>query len=101
MINFTQPQPKNRKDIKRVTQCVEDALPEHMEDVTVMVNEMQCFEPGCAPLETVVSLLGQKSVVFKIFRPVALVTFEDIAVAMQSLVAGEQMPTHMQQVSQK
>ena len=44
-INFTQPRPNNRKYLKQVTSWVEDALPDSMDDVTVMVNEMQCFEP--------------------------------------------------------
>lgn len=82
-----------RPEIRRVQGWVEDALPESMEDCMVMVNEMQCFEPvrspptalqanvlpgvthqvsnchaqGCAPLETVVSILASpRSHVFKV-----------------------------------
>lgn len=45
MINFTQKQPNNKQAISRITGWVEDALPDSLEEVMVMVNEMQCFEP--------------------------------------------------------
>ncbi len=48
MINFTKPQQNNRRFIQQVQRWVEDALPEDMEDVMVMVTEMQCFEPVSA-----------------------------------------------------
>ena len=88
MINFTKPQPNSKREIKQITTWVEDALPESMEDVMVMVNELQCFEPGCAPLETVVSLLGQKSLIFKIFKPAKEVQPQDVVEGLQALLAG-------------
>ena len=54
LIDFTKPRADNRKFLREITTWVEDRLPDSMDDVTVMVNEMQCFEPGCPPLETVV-----------------------------------------------
>ena len=45
MINFTQPPANNKRFVRAVTGWVEDALPDRMDDVMVMVNEMQCFEP--------------------------------------------------------
>ena len=80
--------PDNRKFLRQVTSWVEDQLPDHMDDVTVMVNEMQCFEPGCAPLETVVTLLAGQSLVFKIFKPVAEVVPDDVSQALQSALQG-------------
>jgi hypothetical protein len=49
-------------------------------DVTVMVTELRCQEPGCPPLETVVAILdtpGQPRQ-FKIHKAIAEVTFPDI-----------------------
>lgn len=89
MINFTQKQPNNKRHIKAITEWVEDALPESLEEAVVMVNELQCFEPGCAPLETVVSLLGDKSIVFKIFKPCADVTPKDALDALAEALAGK------------
>ena len=45
-LNFTQKRgTANRPELRRITSWVEDALPESMDDVMVMVNELQCFEP--------------------------------------------------------
>jgi hypothetical protein len=50
------------------------------EDVTVMVTELECREPGCPPLETVVAVLrgpGETSQV-KIHKPVGQVVEDDL-----------------------
>ena len=52
---------------------------------------------GCAPLETVVSLLGKQSVVFKIFKPVAEVMPQDVVNAVHALLSGELVPEHASQ----
>ena len=44
-MDFTKPQANNRRFIKHVTDWVEDMLPDALDDYTVMVNEMKCFEP--------------------------------------------------------
>ena len=64
-----------------------------------MVVEMQCFEEGCAPLETVVTLLdgNGQSMVFKIFKPVADVTPGEVHVDLQNCLAGVAQTQHMQQ----
>jgi len=87
-INFTQPQNRNKSYIRQVTSWVEDELPDSLEDAMVMVNELQCFEPGCAPLETVISILGPKSHVFKIFKPVKEVMPEEVITAVQNALNG-------------
>ena len=72
MINITSAKPRSFKPNAKIRKWVENALPAEYEDVTVMVNELQCFEPGCAPVETVISLLDPgKPIVFKIFFPIA------------------------------
>jgi hypothetical protein len=51
------------------------------DDVTILVSELSCSEPGCPPIETVIALFqGRDSTTkFKIHRPSAEVTREDIA----------------------
>ena len=100
MINFQKPMPNNKREIRQVTAWVEDALPDELDEVVVMVNEMQCFEPGCAPLETVVSLLGQKSLVFKIFKPVKDVLPQDVAAGIQTVLSGGTAAQHLGVVQQ-
>lgn len=51
------------------------------DDAVVMVTELQCREPGCPPLETVIAVLardGQRRL-YKIFKPLAAVTLDDVA----------------------
>ena len=45
MISFGEKKPDNRRFIQAVRTWVEDALPPEHEETTVMVNELQCFEP--------------------------------------------------------
>ncbi|MBM4375550.1 MAG: hypothetical protein FJ095_10730 [Deltaproteobacteria bacterium] len=54
------------------------------EDDAVVVNELQCTEPGCPPIETVVALLraGSAPRQVKVHKPAVEVTQEDLRVAM-------------------
>jgi hypothetical protein len=49
------------------------------DDTTVMVSEVACALPGCAPLETVIAFWteGDRRHHFKVFKPVAEVVVED------------------------
>ncbi len=50
------------------------------EDVALLVTELQCSEPGCPPLETVIAVLdppGQQRQ-FKIHQAINEVSFEDV-----------------------
>jgi hypothetical protein len=50
------------------------------EEVSITVAELRCQEAGCAPIETVIALLGLPSGViqYKIFKSVAEVQREDV-----------------------
>lgn len=50
------------------------------DDTVVLVSEMACTEPGCPPLETVVSVFpdGEESFLFKVRKPVAEVEEMDL-----------------------
>ncbi|KAG8471023.1 hypothetical protein KFE25_009444 [Diacronema lutheri] len=81
-----------RAELARVRDAVEAKLPASGEwaDVAVMVNQIECKEPGCAPIETVISLLvigaPRKA---KVFKPVAEVTEADVdAVVLELLRIG-------------
>ena len=95
MIDFTKPMPDKRKYLRQVTDWVEDILdhvPADTEDVTVLVNELQCFEPDCAPLETVITLLGRQSIILKIFKPVAEVQLPEVQSTLEAHFAGHAAP---------
>jgi hypothetical protein len=62
-------------------------------DDTILIAEMACGRPGCPPLETVVTfwLAGADRHVFKVFKPVADVAFDDLPPAWlrESLYASD------------
>jgi hypothetical protein len=50
------------------------------ECVTVMVSELQCTEPNCPPVETVIAIMDQpgKPKQYKLHKTIGEVTFADI-----------------------
>lgn len=62
-------------------------------DDTIFVAEIACGRPDCPPLETVVTfwLAGAERHVFKVFKPVAEVAFDDLPPAWlrESLYASD------------
>ena len=50
-------------------------------DVSVSVMELECHEPGCPPLETVIAVLeqGKQTRQWKLHKPVPDITVEDFA----------------------
>jgi len=98
MITFgTNKAESKSKWISAVRRWVEDALPPEYEEANVMVAEMRCYEPGCAPLETVVTLIdpSKPAVPFKVFKPVSEVRSDEVVAALEAALAGRAAP-HMQ-----
>jgi hypothetical protein len=69
-----------------IKQWLRDAL-ELPEQVIILVAEMICNDPDCAPLETVITLwyTDTHSVQAKIYKPLAAVGYEDIGNVMYQL----------------
>jgi hypothetical protein len=55
------------------------------------VNELRCAEPGCPPVETVVAVLREpgKPVQYRIHKPLAQVSFEDVRGAVRGGAEAE------------
>ena len=55
------------------------------ENDAIVVNQLQCTEPGCPPVETVVALLraGQSPRQVKIHKPATEVTEDDLRSALE------------------
>jgi hypothetical protein len=52
-------------------------------NATVLVTELECSEPGCPPVETVIALLSDDgNAQCKVHKPVTDVTFEDVRSAL-------------------
>jgi hypothetical protein len=58
---------------------------EATDDDAVVVNELQCTEPGCPPVETIVALLraGSEPRCVKVHKPAVDVTEDDLRAAIQ------------------
>jgi hypothetical protein len=89
-----------------VNECLQSADREYSTDkYQVMVTEIQCNDPGCVPIETLVVILLMKQAsdtskerarwADKILKPVAEVTVEDV----QSLVDNELLSSDDQQLT--
>lgn len=62
------------------------------EDVTIMITELKCGEPGCPPVETVIAVLAasEKNFKFKIHKPLSEVKREDV---IRAVVLAERQST--------
>ena len=46
---------------RRLEGLVEELIPQHLQAAcTIMVQEMQCGDPQCAPIDTVITLLFER-----------------------------------------
>ena len=58
-------------------------------NVPISISQLQCHEPGCPPLETVISVMAQPPQTFKIHTAAGEVTYEMLA---QVLTKGDIAP---------
>mmetsp|Transcript_23997 Transcript_23997/g.35223 ORF Transcript_23997/g.35223 Transcript_23997/m.35223 type:complete len:284 (+) Transcript_23997:57-908(+) len=80
-INFSAPKKTERSSVKKISKLIERRLCSEakQDNVQVMVTEVQCFEPDCVPIETLVILLGSQSRwADKILKPISEVTEGDV-----------------------
>ena len=77
---FGPPKDERRSAAIVVLKATARTLFEAGEDDAVVVNELQCTEPGCPPIETVVALLraGSEPRQVKVHKPAVEVTEDDL-----------------------
>jgi hypothetical protein len=70
-------------EASRRIKAVARTLFEAGDDDAVVVNELECSEPGCPPIETVVALLRQGAPArqVKVHKPIVDVTDDDLRAA--------------------
>jgi len=75
-----------RRDVRRRIRDHLTASLQLADGIVVMINELQCTEPGCPPIETVIAVLEEGARrQFKIHKPLVDVTDTDLDAAL----AGE------------
>jgi len=57
-------------------------------DVTVVVQQLACAEPGCPPVDTVIAVLGTPRRTWKIARPTADVSPLELGVLLKERPEG-------------
>ena len=79
MLGFIKKSPEHAAALDRVREWTRARfkLPD---DAAIVVAEVVCVLPGCPPLETVIAFWteGERRHHFKVFKPVAEVTAEDL-----------------------
>jgi hypothetical protein len=85
--NIVKQPPSSRSLVRKLTKKIESLLESNgfAESIQILVTEVQCFEPDCVPIETLIILLGNNSRwTTKILKPLSEVTEDDL-----NTMAGE------------
>jgi hypothetical protein len=94
MLQSFRKKPQNRDARRRVKTWTRERF-RLGDDVAILVTEVACAIPGCPPLETVVAFWteGDRRHHFKVFKPVAEVTEDDLPPAWMknALIADEML----------
>ncbi|MDJ0737139.1 MAG: hypothetical protein QNJ47_24230 [Nostocaceae cyanobacterium] len=80
-MNFTfgkQSQPSNSQQIQQIKQWVYQVL-EVNEEIPVSLSQLQCTEPGCPPIETVINVMLNPVQQYKIHKSMAEIEYADIS----------------------
>ena len=71
-------------EVRRAVKSIRESLRMHTQrnftEAEVMITEIQCFDPECVPLETLVIIMEENSqrTVLKILKPLLCVSEEDV-----------------------
>jgi hypothetical protein len=79
MLGFIKKSPEHAAALDRVREWTRARF-KLADDAAIMVAEVVCTLPGCPPLETVIAFWteGDRRHHFKVFKPVAEVTCDDL-----------------------
>lgn len=90
MLGMTKSSPERTAKVRAIKDWARESL-QLSEEVTVMVTELRCTEPGCPPLETIVAVLpptGERTH-FKMHKCIDEVSYEDVEVGAARMLRGE------------
>ncbi|MEM7649736.1 MAG: hypothetical protein AAF283_11180 [Cyanobacteria bacterium P01_A01_bin.70] len=74
---FKQRTAANPEKLRQLKAWVHEALA-LPEDVPISISQLQCHEPGCPPIETVVAVMSQPPQTFKIHAGVEAIAQGDV-----------------------
>ena len=73
-----QSQKANSQEIKQVKKWIYQAF-QLDEEVSISLSQLQCTEPGCPPIETVINLMTNPVQQYKIHKSIAEIEYSDIS----------------------
>lgn len=71
-------QKANSQEIKQVKEWIYQAF-QLDEEVSISLSQLQCTEPGCPPIETVINLMTNPVQQYKIHKSIAEIDYSDIS----------------------
>ena len=66
------------QEIKQVKQWIYQAL-QIDDEISISLSQLQCTEPGCPPIETVINIMTNPVQQYKIHKSIAEIEYTDIS----------------------
>ncbi len=73
-----QSQPSNSQQTQQIKQWVYQTLAINQE-IPISLSQLQCTEPGCPPIETVINVMDNPVQQYKIHKSMAEIEYADIS----------------------
>ncbi|MDF5727951.1 MAG: hypothetical protein PUP92_07900 [Rhizonema sp. PD38] len=77
--SFNQKTPKvNTQQTRQIKEWIYQAF-QIDENIPISLSQLQCTEPGCPPIETVIAVMRNPIQQYKVHKPIAEIEFTDIS----------------------
>jgi hypothetical protein len=73
-----QSQKASSQEVQQVKQWIYQAL-QIDEQISISLSQLQCTEPGCPPIETVINVMTNPVQQYKIHKSIAEIEYTDIS----------------------
>lgn len=78
-----QSQKARSEEIKQIKQWIYQAL-QIDDEISISLSQLQCTEPGCPPIETVINVMTNPVQQYKIHKSIAEIEYTDISLLKQN-----------------
>ncbi|MEM7579906.1 MAG: hypothetical protein AAF316_08635 [Cyanobacteria bacterium P01_A01_bin.80] len=78
-----QSQKSSSEKIKQIKQWIYQAL-QIDDEIYISLSQLQCTEPGCPPVETVINIMTNPVQQYKIHKSIAEIEYTDISLLKQN-----------------
>ncbi|MDY6897040.1 MAG: hypothetical protein SWZ49_03045 [Cyanobacteriota bacterium] len=77
-----QSQKASSEETKQIKQWIYQAL-QIDDEISISLSQLQCTEPGCPPIETVINVMTNPVQQYKIHKSIAEIEYTDISLLKQ------------------